>query len=96
MAVPRSEVIERLKSGETLQFSLPFAMNAADERKYCLSGGGFVTKSNAAKIIPQMKALSNGLFLDSEPQEWGEFRDFPKKTKKADAESPRRQPNARP
>lgn len=75
MAVKRSDVEARLKSGETLVRVLPKGDTESEDAYQYLSGGGNVTKATYAALTggkkPKLKPISPGLFSDSEPQEWG-------------------------
>lgn len=70
MPVRPSDVIKRLKSGETLIHVLPNGGMETEEPFQYLSGGGRVTRATYQKLKPQLLPISPGLFADAEPQEW--------------------------
>lgn len=70
MPVTQSQVIERLKAGETIVHVLPRGDTPSEEPFQYLSGGGRVTRATYIKLKPNLRPISRGLFDDSEPQEW--------------------------
>ena len=75
MAVKQSEVIERLKAGETLIHVMPdgegHKRRDGGKPIHYLSGGGRVTDATYEKLKDKMTPISSGLFEDVDPQEWG-------------------------
>ena len=71
--VSQSNVINRLKSGETLVHVIENKGGKSFSFQY-LSGGGRVTSATYAKLTnPEgrlVEPVSFGLFPDAEPQEW--------------------------
>lgn len=74
MAVVQSEVISRLKGGETIIHVLPKGDSESETPFQYLSGGGRVTAVTYLKLRSNLRSISSGLFPGAEPQEW-EWRD---------------------
>lgn len=63
--VRKAAAIERLKSGEELNLTLPFGRK--EKRTYELSGGGEVSEVTAYAILPSLDVSQPSLFPDAEP-----------------------------